>query len=188
MNDWIAMSPLQQAELVNVVVLAAILAFDFGKRRRIWWFRIVEPLTVAGAIVPFFIRAPAWSGNGALAELVGVIAGVVVGAAALALMRVYRSPATGRLVTAAGFGYVLLWVCVLGARGLFSFAASEWFPQQLGSWLFESHISIAAFTDSMILMAIVPLITRTIGLGIRAGYLHVQRRASDAAESAMIHV
>jgi hypothetical protein len=180
------MSPLLQAELVNVVVLAAILAFDFGKHRRIWWFRIVEPLTVAGAIVPFFIKAPAWSGNGALAELVGMIAGVIVGVAALRLMRVYRSPATGHLVTAAGFGYVLLWVCVLGARALFSLAASEWFPQQLGTWLYQSHISIDAFTDSMILMAIAPLITRTIGLGLRAGNLRFRRGPSDGADSALV--
>jgi hypothetical protein len=43
-----------------------------------------------------------------------------------ALMRVYRSPRTGRPVSAAGFPYAAAWTVIVGARAAFSSA----------SWLF----------------------------------------------------
>lgn len=173
------MSPLLSAELINPILLAAIVLFDVGQHRRIWWFRILEPLMLAGAIVPFFIKGLTWSGNGLLLEILGIAVGVAAGVGALALMRVYLSPRTSRPVSAAGWGYIALWVGVLGARAVFSYGSSTWFPTQLGGWLLTNHISIDAFTDAMIFMAIAPLLTRTAGLAIRAGLVLRGRTAAS---------
>ena len=179
------MSPLLSAEIINPILLVAIILFDVGSHRRIWWFRILEPLILAGAIVPFFLKGFTWSGNGLLLELAGIGIGVGAGVGALALMRVYISPKTGRPVSAAGRGYVTLWVFVLGVRALFSYGSSMWFPTQLGTWLFTNHISVDAFTDAMIFMAIAPLLTRTVGLAIRARVL--LNRRNVAPEGATIN-
>jgi hypothetical protein len=168
------------AEIINPILLVAIILFDVGQHRRIWWFRILEPLILAGAIVPFFIKGLVWSGNGLLLELVGTGIGIGAGVGALLLMRVYLSPKTGGPVSAAGWGYVALWVAVLGVRAVFSFGSNNWFPTQLGMWLFSNGISVDAFTDAMIFMAIAPLLTRTVGLAILAGIL--LRRAAVAPE------
>jgi hypothetical protein len=178
------MSPLLSSEIINPIVLVAIILFDVGAHRRIWWFRILEPLILAGAIVPFFLKGFTWNGNGLLLELAGIAIGVGAGIGALRLMRVYLSPTTGRPVSAAGQGYVALWVVVLGVRAVFSYGSSHWFPTQLGTWLFTNSISVDAFTDAMIFMAIAPLITRTVGLAIRAGLLLRQR--SDAPERMVV--
>lgn len=69
---------------------------------------------------------------------------------------------------AAGWGYALLWTAVTGARAIFSYGADHWFGIQLGSWLAASGIPSAAITDGLIFMAVAMLLTRTVGLAIRA--------------------
>jgi hypothetical protein len=107
-------------------------------------------------------------GGGLTVELAGVAAGLILGLAAVALMRVSRSEETGRPVSSAGWGYALLWTAVIGARALFSYGAYHWFANQLGSWLAANSILGAAITDGLIFMAVVMLLTRTAGLRIRA--------------------
>jgi len=63
---------------------------------------------------------------------------------------------------------VLFWVVFLGARALFTYGASQWFPQQLGTWLYDHDISTAVFSDAFIVFAIAPLLTRTAGLAVRS--------------------
>lgn len=181
------MSTLMSAEIVNVLVLAAVLESDLGSHRKISKFRILRPILVAGAIVPLFLEKVTTHGGGLAVELAGVAAGFVCGLIALALMRVYRSPATGKPVSAATAGYALVWTGVIGARALFSYGASHWFTPQLGGWLTASSIPAAAITDGLIFMAVAMILTRALGLAVRAvtvpggttatipgpGYMHV---------------
>jgi hypothetical protein len=181
------MSTLIDAEIVNAIVLAAVLEADLGSHRVITRFRLLRPILVAAAVVPLFLERVTIHGGGLTVELAGAAAGVAGGLIALALMTVYRSKTTGKPVSSAGWAYALLWTGVIGARAIFSFGADHWFGNQLGGWLAASSIPSAAITDGLIFMAVAMLLTRTLGLAIRShslpgaetttipspGYVHV---------------
>ena len=164
-------SALAQAEIINVAVLTATLHSDLGAHRKINAFRILRPAVIAAGVVPFFLDSPVTHGTGLALELAGIAAGVLGGLAALALTRVYRSPRTGKPVTHATWPYALLWTVVIGARAAFSYGATHWFPSQLGSWCQAHQVTAAAITDGLIFMAIAMLLTRTLGLAVRAAAL-----------------
>jgi hypothetical protein len=50
------MSTLLDAEIVNVVLVAAVLEADLGSHRGISTFRILRPFLLAAVIVPLFIE------------------------------------------------------------------------------------------------------------------------------------
>ncbi len=171
---------LVQAMIVNGAVLAATLESDLGAHRKIGALRILRPAAVAGGVIPIFLDTPAGHGTGLLLEVLGTAAGLLCGAAAALLMRVYRSPRTGRPVSRAGLGYALLWTGVVGARAAFSYGASDWFPQQLGRWCAAHAVTGAAITDSLIFMAVAMILTRTGSLALRA------RRLPSAPDTAAV--
>jgi hypothetical protein len=162
------MSTLLDAEIVNALVLAAVLEADLGSHRKIGALRILRPLLLTAAIVPLFVYKLTTHGGGLTLELAGAAAGLIGGLMAIALMRVYRSDTTGKPVSSAKWGYALLWTGIIGARALFSYGANHWFGNQLGSWLAAHSIPSAAITDGLIFMAVIMVITRTAGLFIRA--------------------
>ena len=162
------MSVLVDAEIVNALVLAAVLEADLGSHRKITRFRIVRPILLTVAIVPLFLKPVATHGVGLTVELAGVAAGLSAGFFALVLMRVYRNGKTGRPVSAAGAAYALLWVAVIGARAAFSYGANHWFESQLGAWMTTNSIPSAAITDGLIFMAVAMVLTRAVGLARRA--------------------
>ena len=181
------MSVLIDAEIVNVLVLAAVLEADLGKHRKISTFRLLRPLILAAAIVPLFLEKVTTHSGGLSVELAGIAAGVIGGFAALALMRVYSSGTTGKPVSSAGWGYALLWTGVIGARALFSYGAEHWFRDQLGSWLAANSIPAAAITDGLIFMAVAMLLIRTGGLFIRSHSL-TGRELTPVPRSEHVHV
>lgn len=83
-------------------------------------------------------------------------------------MQVYRSPKTGRPVSRAGLGYAILWIIIIGARSAFSYGSAHWFGPQLGTWMTAHHVVSGALTDTLLLMALGMLLTRTLGLAVRA--------------------
>jgi hypothetical protein len=74
------MSMLIDAEIVNVVVLAAVLEADLGSHRKISKFRLLRPILLAAAIVPLFREKVTTHGGGLGVELAGVAAAGTVGA------------------------------------------------------------------------------------------------------------
>ena len=178
------LSELTQAELINGIVLAVTLHSDLGGHKKIGAFRLLRPIVTAGAIVPLFISPLAKHGNGLALELAGAAAGLLAGLIAVSLMKVYRSPKTGKAVSAAGWPYALLWLIVVGARAFFSYGASKLFPHQLAHWCIAHQITGDALTDALIFMAIAMVLTRTLGLAARAGLLRgrpVERTGLSAA-------
>jgi hypothetical protein len=95
-------------------------------------------------------------------------AGILLGLTATGLMNVYRSPKTGRPVSRAGFGYAILWIIIIGARSAFSYGSAHWFGPQLATWMTAHHVVSGAITDTLLLMAVGMLLTRTLGLAARA--------------------
>jgi hypothetical protein len=107
-------------------------------------------------------------GNGLLVELAGLAAGLLCGLVVTTLMRVYRSPKTGRPVSAAGLPYAIVWALIVAARAAFSIGATHWFPTQLAQWCATHQVTGAAITDGLIFMAITMVLVRTVGLAARA--------------------
>ena len=118
-------------------------------------------------------------------EIAGAVAGVLAGLAAAAVMRVYRSPATGRPVSRAGAPYAIFWTVIIGARAAFSYGAAHWFTASMVSWAIANQVTEAAITDGLIFMAVVMVLGRTVALGARASRLPAGTAApASAAQNA----
>ena len=165
------MSTLTQALIVNAAVLVSVLATDLGPARRVGRMRILRPLIVAAVIIPLFIKSPATHGDALALELAGIAAGILLGIAAAALIRVHRSPDTGTILSTAGAGYATLWTTVVAARTAFSYGCVHWFPTQLVHWGIAHQVTVNALTDTLVFMAIAMLVTRTLGLAARTARL-----------------
>ena len=175
-------STLTEAMIVNGVVLATVLATDLGPARKIGPLRLLRPVIAAAVIVPLFIDQPVTHGTGLIVEIAGVVAGLLGGLAATALMGVYRSPQTGRPVSRAGAPYAIFWTVIIGARAVFSYGSAHWFEAPVVSWAIANQVSVAAITDGLIFMALAMVLMRTAGIGFRASRLPATR--SLATQSA----
>lgn len=162
------MSPFTDAMIINGAVLVAVLEGDLGPHRKIGKIRILRPLITAALVVPLFLDRPVSHGNGLLVELAGIAAGLLCGLVVTTLMRVYRSPKTGKPVSAAGFPYAIVWTMIVGARAAFSYGATHSFSAQLAQWCATHQVTGAALTDGLIFMAITMVLIRTAGLAARA--------------------
>jgi hypothetical protein len=162
------LSELTQAMIVNSTVLFAVMESDRGADRKIGTFRILRPALVTASIVPLFIDPVVTHGAGLAVEVGAGLLGLLGGLVALSLMKVYRSPKTGKAVSRTGFGYAALWTTVIGARAAFSYGAVNWFPHQLATWCIDHQVSGAAITDGLVFMAAAMTLTRTLGMARRA--------------------
>lgn len=171
------MSPLTEAMVINGAVLFATLEADLGSHRKIGWFRLLRTPLVVAAIIPIFLNRPVTHGNGLLVELAGVAAGLLCGVLVTTLMRVYRSPQTGKPVSAAGLPYAMVWILIVAARAAFSVGATDWFPAQLAQWCAAHQVTGAALTDGLIFMAVTMVLVRTAALATRAAKLPAARLA-----------
>jgi hypothetical protein len=162
------MSVVDQALLINAIVLFVVLEADIGPHRKIGWFRIARPLVLAAVIVPAYLKSLTTHGTGLYLELAGTAAGVLLGLIATGLMKVHRSTKTGRPVSRTGFGYAILWIAIIAARSGFSYGSAHWFGPQLSTWMAAHHVVSGAITDTLLLMALGMLLTRTLGLAARA--------------------
>lgn len=159
---------MEQALIIDAVVLLAVMEADIGQHRKISKFRVLRPLVLAVTIVPIYLKGVTTTGTGLTLEVALTAAGVLLGLAAVALMTVYRSPQTTRPVSRAGWGYALLWIAVIGARALFTIGSAHWFGPQLAQWMARNSVPAAALTDALIFMAIAMLVTRTLGMVVQA--------------------
>jgi uncharacterized membrane protein YidH (DUF202 family) len=171
---------MQSDLIIDAIILAAVLEADLGPHRTIGRFRIVRPLLTAAAIVPLYLTAVATSGAGLTLEIALAAAGIILGLLATAFMTIYRSPRTGKPVSRAGLAYGALWTVVIGARAAFSYGSTHWFSTPLTHWMMRNGVTVDAITDALIFMAVAMLLTRTIGMGIRAAHT-VGTESADAA-------
>ena len=174
---------MNSAILVDAVVLAAVLEADLGHHRKIGKFRLLRPLVIAAGIIPLFLKAVTTHGNGFSLEIAAASAGVILGLVAISLMTVYRSPKTGKPVSRVGLAYATLWTVVIGARAAFSYGSTHWFSHSLTTWMTQHSVTGAAITDALIFMAVTMLLTRTIGMALRAR--HVAHLGSGNAAPAL---
>src|SRR3954451_12211785 len=139
--------------LLNLGLLAFVLWANLGTRT-VTRGRFTLPLLlvlVAGAV---FLRDLPTAGNDVVLESAGAGAGILLGLAAAALVRIERDPA-GRLVMRAGAAYAVLWVAVIGGRTAFAYGADHWFPAAIARFSATHLITGAdAWTAAFVLMAL----------------------------------
>ena len=123
-KELLTMSAVEEALLINAIVLIAVLQADLGPHRTITLWRILRPILLMCVIVPIYLMSPARHGIGLTLELAATAIGIVLGLAVSMLMTVYRSPRTGRPVSRAGVAYAAVWIVVIGARSAFSYGAA----------------------------------------------------------------
>lgn len=175
------LSQLTEAMIVDGVVLATVLASDLGPARKIGPARLLRPVVAAAVIIPLFVDRPSANAASLAVELAGVAAGILGGLAAAALMGVYRSPATGKPVSVAGWPYAVFWSAVISARAAFSYGAAHWFTAQIVSWAVANDVTEASIVDGLIFMAVAMILVRTAVLGVRASRLPVPALARQSA-------
>jgi hypothetical protein len=173
---------LTNALIVNGLVLFAVLQADLGPARKVSRMRLLRPLLVSAAIVPFFLEPLAGHGTGLALEIGGGVAGVLLGLAAASLLGVRREPGTGQVVTRARVAYAAVWIVVIAARSCFSIGAVDWFSHPLGTWMVNNHVTTGAITDTLVIMAVAMTLTRTVSIAMRAS--QTRRQAGFSAVAA----
>jgi hypothetical protein len=154
------------ALILSAVILVGVLTSDLG-RRAVTHSRLRRPLLIAGIAGSMYLSAFASKGDGLAVELAGAGIGAVLGLLAGSLMRVEHD-GEGQAFTRAGASYALIWIAVVGSRLLFIYGSENWFSSSLESWMVSHHVTTAALTNGLVLMALGMTVARTLSLIARA--------------------
>jgi len=172
--------------LLSLGILAFVLKTGLGTReldRR----RFTLPLAVVAIVGALYLRSiPTSAGDIKLITVIGA-AGVLLGLAAGALMKV-RPAEDGSLVTVAGTAYAAIWIAAIGSRLLFAYGASHWFAPEIASFSRAAGIDgSAAYTAAFVIMALAMVLTRVAVTACRAARMTTRNPRHEHRAAAGLH-
>lgn len=151
--------------------LTLVLATQIGRRRH-YAALAVMPFVSCVAIGTLVIGTGShtYTVEDVVAGSVGAVAGIAIGIALKATMLVYRSPTNAKLYTRAGVTYLAIWLAVLLARIAFVWLMqnSPSFASQVGEFLATNDLNGDGIALFFLLMALSMVLTREVGVLIRA--------------------
>lgn len=159
---------------LNLGLLALMILTQYGTRR--WDSRkLLLPFGLVAVAGAYFLPGAPTIGNDVTLDLVGIMAGLVLGIIAASLVEVRRGD-EGTVITRAGIGYVIVWTIVIGGRMLFAWGAENAWSSQIRDFSIQHLITGAdAWRTAFVLMALVMVCTRSLVTAARAGYLATRR-------------
>ena len=166
--------------LLNLIVVFIALESDIG-RRKVGAFRVFRPLVTALLIVPFFFKGMDFSPNGLLFEAGAIAVGLLLGLAALSFMRFEYDGGAHRVYSRTGWGYLLAWLSLTGAKIFFSYGSSNLWGRRLFTWMSAHEISVNAFTAGFIFLNLAMMLAR-------CGVLYFRGTAAAKAGGAPTHI
>lgn len=162
--------------LLNIGVLALVLATNLGTRA-LSWRRLLLPVLLVALAGFSFLRQMPTVGHDLELELAGLTTGVLLGVVAALLVHVRR--VGDRVVTSAGAGFAALWVLVIGGRMLFAYGAKHWYGRAIGEFSRAYQITgTGVWTAAFVLMALAMVVSRVLVTGTQAARLGAYLPAS----------
>ena len=141
---------------------------------------LVVPVLAVGAAAMMFLHSVPGGGSDIALELIGVCAGVVMGALAGLATRLRRG-GDGQVLGRAGWLAAGLWISGVGARMAFAFAAGHGAGPAIARFSAAHQITGAgAWVAALVLMALADVLTRLAVLFVRGRRMAAVRAAVAA--------
>lgn len=152
--------------LLYTGLFVAILATQLGTRRPDAK-RLLLPVAIVAGIGFKYLRAMPAGTTPRTLEIAGAVLGLLCGLGAVALIKVRRDSADGRLVTAAGWPYATLWTAALALRLGFAYGSTHQFKDQISRFSIAHHVPADAYGTAFVLMVLTMITVRTAGVVLR---------------------
>ena len=180
--------PAGHADGMNIYLINALLVLLVVRQIREHQLDLralaVPVLAVAAAAVMFLHSVPG-GGNDLALDLLGVLAGAAMGAIGGLATRL-RPGADGRPLGRAGVLAAGMWIAGVGARMVFSFAATHGAGPAIAAFSISHHITgSAAWTAALVMMALADVLTRLVVVYLRGRRL-TAKTAPVIATSAQV--
>jgi hypothetical protein len=130
--------------------------------------RLIIPVVIVGAFGFKYLKSIPSGTTPALLIAGGATVGIIFGLLSLTMIRVEKAPQTRRLVTIAGLSYVALWTVALVARLGFAFGSTHWFKSDLAGFSVQHRVPSETYATAFVLWVLVMILSRTIGVFVRA--------------------
>jgi hypothetical protein len=155
---------------INMYVINAILVLLVVRQIREHQLdlrALAVPVLAVGCAAVMFLHSVPSGGNDIVLELACVSAGAVMGAAG-GLATHLRLGADGRPLGRAGWLAATMWICGVGARMAFAFAASNGAGPAIARFSIAHQITgSAAWVAALVMMALADVLTRLVVVWLR---------------------
>ncbi len=160
-------------EALGFIGLLAYMLFTQLGRREVTQKSFTRPLIVAVAIYIFLVNGAPTDGGNLDLEIAGGLVGVLLGLLASSCVRLDRAGTA--IFSNAGAAYATVWVCSIGARLLFGWAAFHGLGASIWQFSVAHHIATEGWKAAFGLMTMLEIAARSGSVAWRTNLL----RASD---------
>jgi len=166
------MTDMEQALTISGGIFAVMMLTQYG-RRKYDLHKVLMPIGTVSAVGYFYLKGMPSQDVDIVVYLVGAAIGLACGVVATLTTGVERDPASGKVHTRCGVGFVAIWTAVVALRVAFIYLAEHntWFRDHLGTFMAEHHIVQDAIAPFFVIMALAMVLTRVFLLLARVRLL-----------------